>query len=82
MRAIYEDQGMGKLTGDKLQQLAAQIPANAEIVSLRVEESQTDGWYWSIKAMVPEVPPRAQSFPHHKPGVRGSVADQVGINRG
>ena len=83
MRAIYEDSGTGKLTGRHLQELAAQLPPEAEILSLKVEESQKDGWFWSIKARVPEVPARPpQSFPHHKPGMRGSVADQVGRGRG
>lgn len=72
MRAIYEDNGSGKLTGAKLQQLASQLPPDAEVIQLKVEESQTDGWYWSIKARVPEVPTR----PHHQPGMRStSVQD-------
>jgi hypothetical protein len=79
MRAIYEDNGSGKLTGRHLQELAAQLPLEAEIISLKVEESQTDGWYWSIKARVPEVPkPKIHT---HRPGMRGSVADQVGRDR-
>lgn len=81
MRATYEDSGSGKLTARMLQEMANQLPPQAEIVSMRVEESQMDGWYWSIKAVMPQVP-TAQSFPHHKPGMRGSVADQVGQNRG
>jgi hypothetical protein len=63
MRAIYEDNGSGKLTGAKLQELAAQLPPEAEVIGLKVEESQTDGWYWSIKARVPEVP-RRPSYGH------------------
>lgn len=80
MRAIYEDNGSGKLTGRHLQELAGQLPPEAEILSMRVEESQTDGWSWSIKARVPEVPPA--KLHTHRPGMRGSVADQVGDSRG
>lgn len=83
MRAIYEDSGSGQLTGRHLQELAAQLPPEAQITSMRVEESQMDGFSWSIRAVMPEVPARPpQSFPHHKPGMRGSVADQVGRGRG
>jgi hypothetical protein len=80
MRAIYEDNGSGKLTGAKLQQLAAQLPPEAEILNFTVSESQTDGWYWSIKARVPEVPSRPPR-PHHAPGMRGAaVKDDRGIS--
>ncbi|MEG2887223.1 MAG: hypothetical protein RR853_08870 [Aurantimicrobium sp.] len=78
MRAIYEDNGSGKLTGAKLQQLASQLPADAEILQLKVEESQKDGWYWSIKARVPEVPARP-SYGGTK--IRDRAADELGLGR-
>jgi len=77
MRAIYEDSGSGQLTGRHLQELAAQLPAEAQITSLRVEEHQIDGFSWSIRAVMPTVPKPA-IHTHLK---RGSAAEQVGRSR-
>lgn len=77
MRAIYEDSGSGQLTGRHLQELAAQLPPEAQITSLRVEEHQVDGFSWSIRAVMPIVP----KAPIHTSLKRGSARDQVGGSR-
>jgi hypothetical protein len=66
MRAIYEDNGSGKLTGRQLQELANQLPPEAEILSIQYGESQKDGWFWSIRASVPKVPSQKVNF-HYRP---------------
>lgn len=68
MKAVYQSNGSGKLTVAQLEEELAKVPPQAEIQSLTVANSQRDGWVWSIRAEMPDLPPRIpQSFPHHIP---------------
>jgi hypothetical protein len=75
VRATYEDSGSGKLTGRHLQELANQLPPEAEILSMKVEESQRDGWFWSIKAVMPELPTRPHTLKRDLGRMTGQRAD-------
>lgn len=80
MKAIYKDNGSERLSVGALKALLAGIPDDAQIVHMKAENTQRDGWYWTFEAEGAVAPrPPKPSHLTYPPGVRGVVADDRGL---
>lgn len=73
VNATYEHSGSKQPTVQELIDVLSVMPPTAKVMSLHVEESQKDGWWWRVQARQEALPP-LKPLGHHPPGVR-SIKD-------